>query len=285
MDERTAELKMEIEERRQVQEAYRFVAEQADLANQSKCEFLTNMSHEIRTPMNGIIGMTDLALGTEMTEEQAEYLDTVKVSAHVLLDIINEILDFSRIEAGNLQLEPIEFDLREIVKSVVKSLELQAKEKGITLAAEMVADVPEIVVGDSGRVRQILNNVIGNAVKFTETGRVDLHTGVESRSPGQVTLHFTVTDTGIGIPEEKQAQIFESFVQADWSTTRLYGGTGLGLAISSQLTQMMGGKIWVESEAGSGSRFHVTAEFGMPAEGENAAGTVGSESQREDRPP
>jgi signal transduction histidine kinase/CheY-like chemotaxis protein len=232
--------------------------EAAEVASQAKSEFLANMSHEIRTPLNGVIGMTDLALDTKLTDEQREYLETVKFSADSLLTVINDVLDFSKIEAGRIELEAEDFALRELMELTLKSLALRADEKGLELLCDIAPDVPEIMRGDFARLRQAIVNLIGNALKFTEKGEVALKVAVDSAIGEERTLHFTVSDTGIGIAPEKLQLIFDPFTQADTSTTRKYGGTGLGLTISSRLVTMMGGKIWVESEEGKGSQFHFT---------------------------
>ena len=255
------ELARKAEELKRTNETLEQLAQAAEAASRAKGEFLANMSHEIRTPLNGVIGMTELALETELTREQREYLETVRFSAESLLSIINDILDYSKIEAGKVELEVVDFDLRECLETTLKTLALRADEKGLELLCDVRPDVPELLRGDPNRLRQIMVNLVGNAIKFTHEGEVALKVETGGSRDGRYRLHFIVSDTGVGISPDKLESVFESFSQADTSTTREYGGTGLGLTICRRLVGLMNGRIWVESEPGKGSAFHLTVDM------------------------
>jgi len=255
---RVGGISQEITDRKLAEESMREAKEAAEAGNRAKRQFLTIMSHELRTPMNAILGMTEVVLDTELSAEQHDDLSIVKTSADLLLEMINAILDFSMIETGTLPLDQVAFNLRSCIEETEKVAAITATQKKLSLTCQIEADVPHNLIGDPERLRQILTNLLSNGIKFTEQGSVNLRVKVDSREVGQAVLHFGVTDTGLGIPAEKQTSIFEAFTQSDSSSTRRFGGVGIGLTIASELVRMMGGRIWVESEIGKGSVFHFT---------------------------
>ena len=256
----------DISARKQTENELSAARDAAEAASRAKSEFLANMSHEIRTPLNGVIGMTEFVLGTQLTASQREYLEMVKESGESLLAIITDMLDFSKIEAGKLELVPVEFDLRARLERAVKPLATRAHEKSVELLLQVSQNVPNRMTGDFERLWQVIVNLVGNAIKFTDDGQILLGVTLESQIDNQTVLRITVTDSGDGIPEDRIAQIFNAFEQADNSLTRRHAGTGLGLAISSRLVELLGGRIWVESEIGKGSTFQFTASFHVPSE-------------------
>ena len=259
-------VKEDVTERKKSEEAIIRAKEAAEEASRAKSEFLANLSHEFRTPMNGIMGMAELALSTRVTPEQREYLELIRTSADSLHTLLNDLLDFSKIEAGRMDLDPVPFELRRSLGDVVHTMAFRAAEKNVELLMEVNSDLPEHLVGDAGRLRQVLINLIGNAVKFTERGEIVVRASLESEGEPGPTILFSVSDTGVGIPKDKQEAVFEAFTQADGSVTRKFGGTGLGLAICSRLVRMFGGRIWLESAPGRGSTFYFTACFGLQQE-------------------
>ncbi|MFL6446493.1 MAG: two-component regulator propeller domain-containing protein [Bryobacteraceae bacterium] len=267
--ERTVELRNEVAERQRAELESVKAKEAAERASQVKGEFLANMSHEIRTPMNGILGMTRLALGTELNPQQRQCLEVVQDASTALLRVIDDILDFSKVEAGKLELDAVDFVLREHLESALKSLALQAQQKGVELSLHVDSDVPPVIHSDPLRLRQIILNLAGNGLKFTEKGSVTVHVGCEALSASDLVLKLAVIDTGVGIPSDKLISIFEAFSQADTSTSRKFGGTGLGLAICDRLVRLLGGCLWVRSEFGKGSEFHFTIKAGLPSANSN----------------
>lgn len=257
----------DISKRRQTEEALESAKQSAEASSRSKSEFLANMSHEIRTPLNAILGMTELALATDLTREQRDYLKTVKTSADTLLDLLNDVLDISKIEAGKMEIEEVDFNLAEVVRETLKALAVRAHEKGLELAVHMPMDIPHGLRGDPTRIRQVLFNLVGNAIKFTEQGEVIVDVEQQWQTDEEIGLQFAVTDTGIGIPKDRLKKIFESFTQVDASMARRFGGSGLGLTITAELVRLMDGKLWVKSNLGKGSTFYFTLTFQLGNKG------------------
>ena len=253
----SAQYRTAFDDRRQLEAAKKL----AEAANEAKSHFLANISHELRTPMNGILGMTELALDTELSEEQRDLLETSRNSAVSLLSLLNDLLDFSKIDAKNIQLESIPLDLARLVSETARVFEIQARQKGLTLHCDLSPALPQTVLGDPSRLRQILVNLLGNALKFTHSGGVILRAAPEPGVADQIEVRFSGSDTGIGVPADKHSVIFQAFAQADGSMTRKYGGTGLGLSISTRLVELMGGRIWIDSQPGQGSTFYFTVRF------------------------
>lgn len=263
-------IETDITVRHQSEEALRVAKQSAEMSNRAKGEFLANMSHEIRTPLNAIVGMTELALTTELNSEQRDYLNCVQSSADTLLGLLNDVLDVSKIEAGKMEIESITFNLGELVRDTLRALAVKAHEKGLELDVHMSMDIPQYMEGDPIRIRQVLYNLVGNAIKFTERGEVVVEVEEQWTTDDETCLHFVVRDTGIGIPKDRLQQIFEAFTQVDSSMARRFGGTGLGLTITSELIRMMGGRIWVQSSLGEGSTFHFTIHLRLADPPESA---------------
>ncbi|MGL4410440.1 MAG: response regulator, partial [Zoogloea sp.] len=269
----------DVDQARRTEAALMRATQSAESASRARSAFLANMSHEIRTPMNAVLGMTELALGTKLDGEQRHYLDIVKSSAETLLNIINDILDFSKMEAGKLEVERMDFSVRTTLTDAVRSIALKAQEKGLEVVIQIDRQVPDRMLGDPLRLRQVMTNLVSNAIKFTEAGEIAIEVSPVINTDQTCTLRCCVRDTGIGIPADKQQAIFDAFTQADLSITRRFGGTGLGLAISSKLVELMGGRIWVESQPGEGSRFYFTLQLGLEASPTEAA-QAASKGQR-----